>query len=134
MTRFCSIFSQLLQLFAGPALQQAVVATQAERYARGFPCWGQFVAMLSSSGARIRSGRFAAGLPAARGGSRTWNHGASEKLAGLCERPSALAALPTDLLPAAGGCQALAGRRKKFRCKNKLLSFPALAAVRTESM
>ena len=46
MTRFCSIFSQLLQLFPRAAFQQAVVATKAERHARGFTCWGQFVAML----------------------------------------------------------------------------------------
>ena len=46
MTRFCSIFSQLLQLFPRVEFQKAVVATQAERHARGFTCWGQFVAML----------------------------------------------------------------------------------------
>ena len=46
MPRFCSIFSQLLQLFPRTEFQKAVVATQAERHARGFPCWGQFVAML----------------------------------------------------------------------------------------
>ena len=43
MTRFCSIFSQLLQLFPRTDFQQAVVATKAERHARGFTCWGQFV-------------------------------------------------------------------------------------------
>jgi hypothetical protein len=46
MTRFCSIFSQLLQLFSRTDFQHAVVATKAERHARGFTCWGQFVAML----------------------------------------------------------------------------------------
>jgi hypothetical protein len=46
MTRFCSIFSQLLQLFPRTDFQRAVVATQAERHARGFTCWDQFVAML----------------------------------------------------------------------------------------
>src|ERR1700692_4701012 len=46
MSRFCSIFSQLLQLFPRTEFQRAVVATQAERHARGFTCWGQFVAML----------------------------------------------------------------------------------------
>jgi Domain of unknown function (DUF4372)/Transposase DDE domain len=44
--RFCSIFNQLLQLFPRADFQQAVVATRAERHARGFTCWGQFVAML----------------------------------------------------------------------------------------
>src|SRR6058998_572670 len=46
LTRFCSIFSQLLQLFPRLEFQKAVVATKAERHARGFTCWGQFVAML----------------------------------------------------------------------------------------
>lgn len=46
MTRFCSIFSQLLQLFPRVEFQRAVMATKAERHARGFTCWGQFVAMV----------------------------------------------------------------------------------------
>jgi len=43
MNRFCSIFSQLLQLFSRIEFQQAVRQTKAERHARGFTCWGQFV-------------------------------------------------------------------------------------------
>ena len=46
MTRFCSIFNQLLQLFPRTEFQQAVTQTRAERHARGFTCWQQFVAML----------------------------------------------------------------------------------------
>jgi Domain of unknown function (DUF4372)/Transposase DDE domain len=46
MRRFCSIFNQLLQLFPRTDFQQAVIETRAERHARGFTCWGQFVAML----------------------------------------------------------------------------------------
>ena len=46
MPRFCSIFSQLLQLFPRTAFHELVMATRAERHARGFTCWGQFVAML----------------------------------------------------------------------------------------
>src|SRR5712672_4284980 len=46
VTRFCSIFNQLLQLFPRTEFQSAVQATQAERHARGFSCWDQFVAML----------------------------------------------------------------------------------------
>jgi hypothetical protein len=40
------MFSQLLQLFPRHEFQQAVKKTRAERHARGFTCWGQFVAML----------------------------------------------------------------------------------------
>jgi len=46
MNRFCSIFSQLLQLFPRVEFQHLVIITKAERYAKGFTCWGQFVAML----------------------------------------------------------------------------------------
>jgi hypothetical protein len=46
MQRFCSIFSQLLQLFPRMEFEQAVRDHKAEYHARGFTCWGQFVAML----------------------------------------------------------------------------------------
>jgi hypothetical protein len=46
MNNFCSIFSQLLQLFPRIEFQQLVKETHAERHAKGFSCWGQFVAML----------------------------------------------------------------------------------------
>ena len=46
MNRFCSIFSQLLQLFSRIEFQQAVKETQAECHAPRFTCWSQFVAML----------------------------------------------------------------------------------------
>jgi len=46
MNRVCSIFSQLLQLFSRVEFQHLVRVTQAERHAKGFTCWGQFVAML----------------------------------------------------------------------------------------
>jgi len=46
MIRFCSMFSQILQLFSRIEFQRAVKETKAERHARGFTCWGQFVSML----------------------------------------------------------------------------------------
>jgi hypothetical protein len=46
MNNFCSIFSQLLQLFPRVEFQRLVKETHAERHAKGFSCWGQFVAML----------------------------------------------------------------------------------------
>jgi hypothetical protein len=48
MTRVCSIFSQILQFFPRHEFQAAVQTHQAERHARGFSCWTQFVAMLFS--------------------------------------------------------------------------------------
>lgn len=46
MNRVCSIFSQLLQLFPRLEFEQLVRKHRAERHARGFTCWGQFIAML----------------------------------------------------------------------------------------
>ena len=55
MTRFCSIFNQLLQLFPRHDFQRAVDETKAERHARGFSCWDQFVAMLFAQLGRAHS-------------------------------------------------------------------------------
>ena len=46
MREFSSMFSQLLKLFPRTEFQALVKRTLAERHARGFTCWGQFVAML----------------------------------------------------------------------------------------
>ena len=41
MTRVCSIFSQILQLFPRLEFEFAARKHNAERHARGFTCWGQ---------------------------------------------------------------------------------------------
>ncbi len=46
MNKFSSIFSQILSLFSRVEFEGAVKETKAERGAKGFTCWGQFVAML----------------------------------------------------------------------------------------
>jgi len=46
LNRVCSIFSQILQLFPRLEFESAVRKPKAERHARGFTSWGQFVAML----------------------------------------------------------------------------------------
>ena len=126
MTRFCSIFSQLLQLFSRTDFQQAVVATKAERHARGFTCWGQFVAMLFCQLGRAHSLRaICGGLASCEG-----------KLAHL-----GIAAPSRTTLAYANGhrpwqlyehlfyqllerCRTVAAP-KKFRFKNKLLTLDA---------
>lgn len=126
MTRFCSIFNQVLQLFPRVDFQQAVVATQAERHARGFTCWGQFVAMLFCQLGRAHSLReICGGLASCEG-----------KLAHLgIEAPLrstlayANAHRPWQLYEQVfyqvlARCRAVAGR-KKFRFKNPLLSLDA---------
>jgi DDE family transposase/uncharacterized protein DUF4372 len=44
--RFCSILNQLLQIFPRTEFEIAVRETKAERHARGFRSWDQFVAMM----------------------------------------------------------------------------------------
>jgi hypothetical protein len=123
MTRFCSIFNQLLQLFPRPEFERAVVASQAERHARGFTCWGQFVAMLFCQLGGAQSLReICGGLASCEG-----------KLAHLgitAPHRSTLAYAnahrPWQVYQAVFGqlltrCQALAGRHG-FRFKHKLLS------------
>ena len=46
MNSVCSICNQLVALFPRGEFQQAVRKHKAERHARGFSCWSQFVAML----------------------------------------------------------------------------------------
>src|SRR5262245_6552693 len=46
MKRFSIIMTQLLQLFSRNDFAREVQATKAERHARGFESWDQFVAML----------------------------------------------------------------------------------------
>jgi len=46
--RFCSILNQLLQIFSRAEFERIVKESGAERHARGFRSWDQFVAMLFS--------------------------------------------------------------------------------------
>jgi hypothetical protein len=62
MNQVCSSFSQLLELFARMKCQEAVPEHQAERHARGFTCWTQFVALLFCQLAQAKSLRHIVGL------------------------------------------------------------------------
>jgi hypothetical protein len=123
MTRFCSIFNQLLQLFPRSEFQRAVIDTRAERHARGFTSWGQFVAMLFCQLGHAHSLREICGGLASCEGKLT-------QLGMTAPRRSTLAYAnehrPWQLFQAVFfqllvRCQAVA-RPKKFRFKNKLLS------------
>lgn len=123
MTRFCSIFSQLLQLFPRTDFQRAVVATGAERHAKGFTCWGQFVAMLFCQLGRAHSLREICGGLASCEGKLAHLGIEAPKRASLAyanaHRPWALyQAVFYQLLER---CHRVAAP-KKFRFKSKLLS------------
>lgn len=127
MPRFCSIFSQLLQCFPRADFQRAVRETRAERHARGFTCWGQFVAMMFCQLAGAASLReIVYGLRSCEG-----------KLSHLgitAPRRSTLAYAnahrPWELYQHVfyqmlDRCRGLAGPKTRFRFKNRLVSMDA---------
>ena len=124
MNRFCSIFSQLLQLFSRIEFQQAVKETKAERHARGFTCWGQFVAMLFCQLGRAHSLReIAGGLRSCEGKLKHLGISAPNRstLAYANEhRPWEL--YQKVFLQLLDRCQTQVQGKKKFRFKNKLVS------------
>ena len=68
MSRVCSIFSQLLQLFPRLEFEAAVQKHRAHRHARGFECWTQFIAMLFCHLGQVQSLReICGGLSASEG-------------------------------------------------------------------
>jgi len=128
VTPVCSVFSQLLQLFSRGEFARAVKQHSAERNAKGFACWGQFVAMLFCQVAQLKSLReVCMGLASCE---------APLKHLGVSETPnkSTLAYAnehrPWELYQTIFGqllekCQAevaARGGRQKFRFKNKLMS------------
>ena len=45
--KLCNMFSQVLKLFSRGEFERAVKEHKAERHARGFASWGQFMALSS---------------------------------------------------------------------------------------
>ena len=124
MNKFCSIFSQLLQLFPRVEFQQMVRETHAERHAKGFTCWGQFVAMLFCQLGRAHS------LREITGGLRSCE-GKLKHLGITAPSHSTLAYAnqhrPWELyeevfLRLLERCRTEAIGKKAFRFKNKLIS------------
>jgi len=132
LTRVCSIFSQILQLISRLDFESAVRKHKAERHARGFSSWGQFVAMLFCQLGHAQSLReICGGLAASEGKLRHL---------GLPQAPSrstlayANEHRPWQLYQAVfyqllDKCHIVAAsrseKRRKFRFKNKLMSLDA---------
>ena len=127
MNRVCSIFSQLLQLFPRTEFELAVRKHQAERHARGFSSWTQFVAMLFCHLGRAQSLReICGGLASCEGKLRHLGVGQPPRRSTLGyaneHRPWQLYQTVFEQLLAR--CQPWAPGHK-FRFKNKLLSLDA---------
>jgi len=124
VSAFSSMFSQLLKLFPRTEFQALVKRTRAERHARGFTCWGQFVAMMFCQLGRAHSLReICGGLRSSEGKLKHLGITAPARstLAYANEhRPWQLyRAVFQELL---GRCQAQVTGRRTFRFKNKLVS------------
>jgi len=127
MRAFCSMFSQLLQLFSRVEFASLVKKHRAERHARGFDCWTQFVAMLFCQLGRAHSLReICGGLASVEGKLNHLGVETAPKRSTLAyanaHRPAALFENVFQRL--LERCQGLSPRRK-FRFKNKLVSMDA---------
>jgi uncharacterized protein DUF4372/DDE family transposase len=133
VNRFCSIFSQILGLFSRYEFETAVRKHQAERHARGFTCWGQFVAMLFCQLGRAQSLReICGGLAASEGKLKHLGLPGAPPRATLAyaneHRPWQL--YQTVFQQLLGKCQQVVAsapgkKKRKFRFKNKLMSLDA---------
>lgn len=126
MNRVCSIFSQLLQFFPRLEFAQTVREFQAERHARGFDCWTQFIAMLFCQLGHAQSLReICGGLAASEGKLKHLGVGKAPKRSTLAyaneHRPWQVYQRVFEQM--FERCRDVAsGQRKKFRFRNPLLS------------
>jgi transposase len=117
----------MLQLFSRTEFERAVVDHRAERHARGFSCWGQFVAMLFCHLGRAQSLReICGGLAASEGKLRHLGLPDAPKRSTLAyaneHRPWPL--YRSVFYQLLGRCREVAGSHG-FRFKNKLLTLDA---------
>jgi Domain of unknown function (DUF4372)/Transposase DDE domain len=133
LTRVSSIFSQILQLIPRLEFESAVRKHGAERHARGFSSWGQFIAMLFCQLGHAKSLReICGGLAASEGKLRHLGVPTAPARSTLAyaneHRPWQLCQTVFEQLLAK--CQTLAAsqttrKKRKFRFKNPLLSLDA---------
>ena len=125
MNRVCSIFAQILQLFPREQFQQAVQKHKAERHARGFTCWGQFVAMMFCQLGSAKSLReICQGLAASEGKLRHLGIpvGPSRSTLAYANEHRPWELYQTVFENLLQRCHSVAAGKKKFRFKNKLVS------------
>lgn len=124
MIRSASLFSQLVGIFDRGRFHKLVVEHRAERHAKGFSCWDQFVAMLFCQLAQAKSLReICGGLACCNGKLRHLGVGRTPKKSTLsyanAHRPWQLF---QDLFYATLTHVREGAPKHRFRFKNKLLS------------
>ena len=128
MNRVCSIFSQLLQFFPRLEFEALVQQHKAERHARGFTCWGQFIAMLFCQLGQAQSLReICGGLAACEGKLRHLGLPAAPKRSTLAyaneHRPWELFQSVFNQLYQR--CQSVANPHRRFRFRHPLILLDA---------
>jgi transposase len=128
MNRVSSIFSQMLQLFPRMEFEAAVKKHKAEHHARGFTCWGQFVAMLFCQLGHAQSLReICNGLAASEGKLKHLGvpQAPNRSTLSYANEHRTWELYKTVFHQLLERCQQLATPKKKFRFKNKLVSLDA---------
>ncbi len=128
MNRFSSIFGQILQLFSRREFFETVYETRAERGAKGFGCWDQFVAMLFCQLGQAHSLReICGGLASCFGKAKHLGLRQAPKRSTLSyaneHRPWQL--YERIFYQLLGKCRQLDFGKRKFRFRNKLFSLDA---------
>lgn len=129
MNKFSSIFGQILQIFDKRDFLQVVRDTKAERAAKGFTCWDQFVAMLFCQLGQAHSLReICGGLATCLGKLKHLGIDDAPKRSTLSyaneHRPWQL--YQKMFFHLLDKCQSMAKlQKRKFRFKNKLFSLDA---------
>jgi len=136
MMRHASLFSQVLSLIDRHHFARCVKDLDAEKHAKGFTCWGQFVAMLFCQIAQAKSlSEITKGLRSCEGKLRHLGLPESPKRSTLSyansHRPWEL--YRSNFYVLLNRCTAMAPRHK-FRFKNKLLSMDATIIDLCQSM
>ena len=125
MNQYCSVFSQLLQLFPRWEFQKMVKETKSERHARGFTSWSQFVSMLFCQLGRAHSLReISGGLRSCEGKLKHLGISAPPKSTlGYANEHRPWILYQLVFLNLLGRCRSqFSVGKKKFRFKNKLIS------------
>jgi len=128
LRQVCSMFSQILQMFSRLQFEHFVRQHKAERHARGFTCWGQFVAMLFCQLGQAQSLReICGGLACCEGKLRHLGVPAAPKRSTLAyaneHRPWELYQSVFQSLYQR--CQQETGKLRRFRFRNPLVSLDA---------
>lgn len=128
MNKFSSIFGQILQIFSRAEFYRAVKLTDAEKGAKGFTCWQQFVAMLFCQLGQAHSLReICGGLASCLGKLKHLgvNNAPNRSTLSYANEHRPWQLYQRVFYQLLDKCTTLAHGKKRFRFKNKLFSLDA---------